>query len=261
VTLRYGGWDVEPLDCGVIELPGEALGPGFPDAVMTPVFVTLLRGHGRSALVDAGAGPCDVLWPGAAGLPAALERLGAAPDEITDVVLTHLDFDHAGGAVAGTWPEPLAPAFPGATVHVAAFGLDWWWLAEEQKFRVGPRILRALRDAGALATVADGADVLPGVRVRSAPGHCPGHCALEIAGDGGDVLLHLADVIHDRCHVEHPSWDALYDREKEVALATRTAFLAEAEQRGATVLASHIPSPGRIERRDGRAVWADVTSA
>ena len=47
----------------------------------------------------------------------------------------------------------------------------------------------------------------------------------------------------------------------EVALATRNALIAEAEQRGAIVLASHVPSPGRIERRDGRAVWADVTSA
>ena len=191
---------------------------------------------------------------GAAELPAALERAGVAADGITDVVLTHLDFDHAGGAVAGTWPEPLAPAFPGATVHVAAYGLDWWWAAEEQKFRVGPRILRALRDAGVLATFADGDDVLPGVRVRSAPGHCPGHSALEIAGAGSDVLLHLADVIHDRCHVEHPSWDALYDREADVALATRSALLSEAEERAAVVLASHIPSPraDRAARRTCR---------
>jgi glyoxylase-like metal-dependent hydrolase (beta-lactamase superfamily II) len=258
VTLSYGGWEVEPLDCGAIELPGEALGPDFPDAVMTPVSATLLRGHGHTALVDAGSGPCDVLWPGGAGLSAALERAGVTPDAITDVVLTHLDFDHCGGAVAGTWPEPLAPAFPAAAVHVASFGLDWWWEAEEQKFRVGPRILRTLRDAGVLATFADGSDVLPGVRVRSAPGHCPGHSALEIAGDGG-VLLHLADAIHDRCHVEHPSWDALYDREEDVALASRTALLDEAEERGATVLASHIPSAGRIVRRHGLAVWADLS--
>ena len=259
MTLRFGGWDVEPLMCGSIELPGEALGPGFPDSVATPVFATLLRGHGRTALVDAAAGPCDVLWPGATGLPDALAGLGVTPADVTDVVLTHLDFDHAGGTVAGAWPEPLAPAFPAATVHVAAFGLDWWWAAEEQTFRVGPRILRALRDAGVLATFDDGADVLPGVRVRSAPGHTPGHSALEIAGDEG-VLLHLADVIHDRCHVEHPSWDALYDRDVDVALATRTALLAEAEERAAVVMASHIPEPGRIERRDGRAVWADLTS-
>jgi glyoxylase-like metal-dependent hydrolase (beta-lactamase superfamily II) len=257
VTLRHGGWDVELLECGAIELPGEALGPDFPDVVMTPVLATLWRGHGRTALVDAGAGVCDVLWPGGAGLPAALERVGVSSEAITDIVLTHLDFDHAGGVVAGTWPEPLAPAFPSAAVHVADFGLDWWWNAEERPLRVGPGILRALRDSGVLETFPDGGEVLPGVRARSAPGHSPGHTVLEVASDDG-VLLHLADAIHDRCHVVHPEWDALYDREAEIALATRTALLAEAEQRGAVLIASHIDTPGRIDGSDGPAVWHDL---
>jgi glyoxylase-like metal-dependent hydrolase (beta-lactamase superfamily II) len=258
VTLHYGGWNVELLACGAIELPGEALGPEFDEAVMTPVLATLWRGHGRTVLVDAGAGPCDVLWPGGAGLPDALERIGVAPEEITDVVLTHLDFDHSGGVVAGTWPEPLAPAFPSAPVHVAEFELEWWSKAEERPLTVGPRILRALRDAGVLETFADGADVLPGVRARSAPGHCAGHAVFEVAGQEG-ALLHLADVIHHRSHVEHPDWDGIYDRRAEVALATRHALLSEAEERGALLVASHIEAPGRIERRDGRPVWVDVS--
>jgi glyoxylase-like metal-dependent hydrolase (beta-lactamase superfamily II) len=257
VTLQHGGWSVELLDCGAIELPGEALGPAFGEAVMMPVLATLWRGHGRTALVDAGAGPCDVLWPGGAGLPAALQRIGVAREEITDVVLTHLDFDHAGGAVAGTWPESLAPAFPSTPVHVAEFGLDWWWRAEERPLIVGTRILHALRDAGLLQTFADGADVLPGVRARSAPGHCAGHTALEVA-DGDGVLLHLGDAIHHRVHVEHPEWDSLYDRKAEIALATRTALLAEAEERDAVLIASHIDAPGRIARRDGLATWSDT---
>ena len=257
MTLRSGGWSIELLDCGAIELPGEALGPEFGEAVMTPVLATLWRGHGRTVLVDAGAGPCDVLWPGGAGLPDALERIGVAPEEITDIVLTHLDFDHAGGVVAGAWPEPLAPAFPSTPVHVAEFELDWWWTAEQRRLTVGTRILQALRDAGVLETFPDGADVLPGVRARSAPGHCAGHTALEVA-DADGVLLYLADAIHHRAHVEHPEWDSLYDRKAEVALATRTGLLAEAEERGAVLIASHIDSPGRIERRDGRATWSDI---
>lgn len=257
MTLRCAGWEIELLRCGEIEHPGEALGPHFPDTVTTPVLASLWRGHGRTALVDAGAGPCDVLWPGAAGLSGALAHAGVGPAEVTDVVLTHLDFDHSGGTVAGSWPGPLSPAFASATVHVASFELDWWWAAEEKPMRVGPAILRALRASGVLATFADGEDVLPGVLARSARGHCAGHSVLEAADDEG-VVLHLADVIHDRCHVEHPAWDRLYDREQDVALATRAALLAEAEARGATVLASHIPAPGRIERHDGVARWADL---
>ena len=257
MTLRQGGWSVDLLGCGAIELPGNAIGPAFDEPVMMPVLASLWRGHGRTALVDAGAGPCDVLWPGGAGLLGALERIEVAPAEITDIVLTHLDFDHSGGVVAGTWPEPLAPAFPTARVHVAAFDLDWWWNAEERRLRVGPRILRTLRAAGLLETFADGAEVLPGLRARSAPGHCAGHSVLEVA-DGDGVLLHLGDAIHDRLHVEHPEWDSHYDREAGIALETRTTLLAEAEERGAVLIASHIDAPGRIERHDDVAIWSDI---
>lgn len=258
MSLRYGGWEIELLDCGAIELPGEAIGPAFETPVTTPVLATLWRGHGHTALVDAAAGPCDVLWPGADGLPAALARLGVEPEHITDVILTHLDFDHSGGVVAGTWPDEIEPAFPSTPVRVADVDLDWWWRAEERPLNVGTPILHALRDAGVLETFSAGGEVLPGVRARSAPGHCAGHCTFEVAGEEG-VLLHIADAIHHRSHVEHPEWDGLYDRRAPLALKTRRALLAEAETRGATVIASHIERPGRIERRDGAARWVDLS--
>ena len=143
-------------------------------------------------------------------------------------------------------------------MHLLDVDLDYWPTAEAGRLRVGPQILRTLREASVVETVADGAEALPGVRARSAPGHCPGHCVLEVEGHEG-VLLHLADVIHHPLHVEHPGWDQLYDRRPEEALATRVALLAEAEARGAVILASHIDRPGRIERRDGTATWVDVS--
>jgi len=258
VTLRFGGWEIDLLDCGSIELPAAALGPEAAGPARTAVTATLLRGHGRTVLVDAGTGPCAVLWPGAGGdaLLGALERAGAAPSAITEILLTHLDFDHSGGVVAGAWPEPIAPAFGAAPVLVAEFGLDAWWAAEERTLNVGTRVLRCLRDAGVLSAFGDGTEPVPGVLARSAPGHSPGHTVLEISGEEG-VLLHLADVIHDRSHVEHPDWDGYYDDAADAALATRTALIAEAEARGAVVLASHVEAPGRIERRDGVASWVD----
>jgi glyoxylase-like metal-dependent hydrolase (beta-lactamase superfamily II) len=258
VTLRYGGWEIEQLDCGALDLPAEALGPGFDDPTPTPVLATLWRGHGRTVLVDSGSGAFDELWPGGAGLPAALRRAGVSPDEIGGIVLTHLDFDHAGGVVAGTLPDSVSPAFGSTPVCVLDVDLDSWATAEGGPLLIGPRVLRTLRTAGVLETFADGAEVLPGVRARSAPGHCAGHCVLEVAGEEG-VLLNLADVIHHPAHVEHPEWDRLYDRRPEIALATRRALLADAEARNCTLIASHIDGPGRIERRAGRAAWIAIS--
>jgi glyoxylase-like metal-dependent hydrolase (beta-lactamase superfamily II) len=260
VTLRHGGWQIDLLDCGTIALPAEALGPDVDGPRPVPVTATLLRGHGRTLLVDAGCGPCAVLWPGGGGtaLEGALAVAACSPSEVTDVLLTHLDFDHCGGAVAGTWPEPVAAAFPGASYLVASEGLDWWWEAEERPLNVGTPILRTLRDAGVLTSFEDGTTPLPQLRVRSAPGHSPGHTVLEISGEEG-VFLHLADAIHDRSHVPHPDWDGYYDAVAEQALATRIALLGEAEARGAVVIASHVEQPGRIVRRDGALAWADVS--
>ena len=259
MTLRFGGWEIDLLDCGSIELPAAALGPEAAGPARTAVTATLLRGHGRTVLVDTGTGPCAVLWPGAGGdgLVGALERAGARPDAITDVLLTHLDFDHSGGVVAGTWPDPIAPAFGSAPVLVAEFGLDAWWEAEERTFNVGTPILRHLRDAGVLVAFGDGTELVPGVRARTAPGHSSGHTVLEISGEEG-VLLHFADVIHDRSHVAHPDWDGYYDDDADAALATRNALIAEAEARGAVVLASHVDRPGRIVRRGVAAAWDDL---
>jgi glyoxylase-like metal-dependent hydrolase (beta-lactamase superfamily II) len=251
VTLRHGGWQIDLLDCGTIALPAEAVSPELDGPRPVPVTATLLRGHGRTLLVDAGCGPCAVLWPGGGGtaLGSALAVAGCSPAEITDVLLTHLDFDHCGGAVAGTWPDDIAPAFPQASYMVAADDIDWWWEAEERPLNVGTPVLR---------TVRDGTMPLPQVRVRSAPGHSPGHSVLEISGEEG-VLMHLADAIHDRLHVPHPDWDGYYDADAERALATRMALLGEAEARGATVIASHIEQPGRIVRRGGVLAWADLS--
>ena len=177
--------------------------------------------------------PCDVLWPGGAGLPAALERLGVAPGEITDVVLTHLDFDHAGGAVAGTWPEPLAPAFPSAPVHVAAFDLDWWWSAEERPLRVGPRILR---DAARRRPARDVRRRRRGAARRArALGARPLRRATACSRSRAATACCCTSPTRSTTAATSstPSGTASTTASAEIALATRTALLAEAEERGA----------------------------
>src|SRR5207248_5172707 len=60
------GWEVSLLCVGSLEFEA---GTVLPDAAATvPVNVLLLRGHGETLPVDAGSGPADVLWPGAARL-------------------------------------------------------------------------------------------------------------------------------------------------------------------------------------------------
>ena len=121
-------------------------------------------------LVDAGSGPADVIWPGAALLDAALESATVARDEIDAVVLTHLDFDHSGGTLSGTWPDELAPAFPRVILSEVGFGVPR--PNEREGWDVGTRMIAAYERAGRLERAADGAEFRPGLRLIGATGRC-----------------------------------------------------------------------------------------
>ncbi len=58
--------------------------------------------------------------------------------------------------------------------------------------------------------------------------------------------------------MEHPDWDRKFDSDVELAAATRGRLLEEMAERGVTVTASHIASPGRIVREPDGLRWRDV---
>ena len=56
-----------------------------------------------------------------------------------------------------------------------------------------------------------GDEIAPGVTALAAPGHTPGHLAVEVASDG-ERLLHIVDAALDPVsHLRHPDWFAAPD--------------------------------------------------
>ncbi len=124
----------------------------------------------------------------------SLEALGVEPATISDVVLSHLHFDHAGGL---TWERDgrLAPTFPRARVHVqrrefddarANFGIMTATYREENF---------APADQADAWRLLDGAgEIVPGIRAIPTPGHTRGHHSIAVEGRartlvfGGDLL-------------------------------------------------------------------------
>src|SRR5207248_287662 len=153
--------------------------------VVAPVNVLLLRGHGRTVLVDAGSGPFLSVWPGLTDdLAARLEAEDASPDLL---VLTHFDFDHSGGLVTGSAPDALRPTFPGVPVLAPAEALAEARGADADEEAVSTQVVAILDAAGLLDGYDDGAEPAPGLRLRSAPGHRLGHSILEV----GDSLVYV----------------------------------------------------------------------
>jgi glyoxylase-like metal-dependent hydrolase (beta-lactamase superfamily II) len=119
--------------------------------------------------------------------------------------------------------------------------------------------LAALDDGGLLAPCEPDAEIAPGVRLIAAPGHTPGHVAVEL-DNGGDSLLYLADVVLHEEQFAHPDWTSVVDVDPEMTVATRRVLLDQAVTRGAMVAGFHLRDATRLSR-DGpryRAERADT---
>ncbi len=142
----------------------------------------VVEAPGGLVLVDTG------IAPAARRVLAFLARLGRRPEDLTDIVVTHCDIDHVGGAAA-------VRAATGARLAVHADDADVV-AGRRPPVKGGPAmrvIVRAARFRPAEPDVllTDG-DVVAGLRVLHVPGHTPGSVAV-VRDDGvllsGDALL------------------------------------------------------------------------
>lgn len=197
-----------------------------------PVGGFLIRGGGRVILVDAGVGPIDEGGYVGGGLPASLRAHGVEPEAVTDVLFTHLHFDHVG------WASVEGRAtFPRATyrVHLA----DW------ERFVEGPDAVERVRDI--LLPVADRFElfegdltVVPGVVARWTPGHTPGSVVVAVTS-GGERALLLGDTVHSVVQLAEDDWTVVWDDDPVAASLARNALADEAAERGDAVVAAHFP--------------------
>jgi glyoxylase-like metal-dependent hydrolase (beta-lactamase superfamily II) len=110
--------------------------------------------------------------------------------------------------------------------------------------------LPALRDAGMLELVSGETEILPGVRLIPAPGHTPGHAAVELRSDGATALW-LADAVLHELDFAHPHLVSVVDVDPELTVRTRRELLERAADESALVGGFHLGRVGRVRRRAG----------
>jgi len=226
----------------------------------------LIRGGDRVAIVDAGVGaqsPLPLLSGGA--FLESLSSHGVKADEVTDVIFTHLHFDHIGWASLDG-----LPVFPNATYRCDS--RDWEYFVSPPPALasqpidhenplaalVAPGSGRALLDPVKHRLEAWDSDcsLLPGLDVRLAPGHTPGSGVMVVSSGTARAVL-LGDVAHCPVELLEDEWGGIGDVDPDLARRTRVALMREYEGLDVPITASHFPGLkfGRVLPGQGKRQW------
>jgi Zn-dependent hydrolases, including glyoxylases len=178
----------------------------------------LVETDGRLILIDTGIGNKQdarffghYYLHGNDSLIASIHKAGFSPEEITDVFLTHLHFDHVGGAVIKEG-DRLVPTFKNARYWSNAQHWDWAIAPNErEKASFLKENILPIQESGQLHFFegADGAEFLPGFQVRYVHGHTES-MMLPLLSYKGNRILYCADLLPSMHHLPLP-WVMAYD--------------------------------------------------
>jgi glyoxylase-like metal-dependent hydrolase (beta-lactamase superfamily II) len=234
------------------QAPDELARAGVGAEVVTPYNCLLIDAAGQTVLVDAGIARAGPPQATAGRLLDSLAAAGVATDDIDVVVITHGHADHVGGLVSEG-----KPVFAAARHYLARAEWDFW-MSEDVRTRIPEPLadmlitaarggLTAVADAGLLEQIDPPMSPLPGVTLLGAPGHTPGHLAVEIT-DAEPPLLYLTDAILHVLQFEHLDWTSLVDVDPPTTVKTRRALLEHASEANLLVAGFHLGRTGRISR-------------
>ncbi len=264
-----GGIQVGIHDHGFYRLDGGAMFGSVPRAIWSGLIPPdgdnrirlatnslILETGGRRFLVDVG---CGDKWTDKLRRIYGVDPVAPVPDaaSVTDVILTHLHFDHAGGIsrfVPGTAGE-LEPAYPGARVHLQEAN---WDVARAPGPRERASYLPenvAVLERAPLVLARGSAELVPGLWVHRSDGHTRGLQWVEIRGQGATVAF-PSDLIPTSRHLPVP-YAMGYDMHVELLLEEKAEFLRRAVAGDWIVVFVHDPDvPAARIRVDERGHYA-----
>ncbi len=179
--------------------------------------VLLVRTPGKNILIDTGIGNklsakqlsiFQVTSPWS--VVTDLDELGLRREDIDLVLLTHCDFDHAGGIVMHNSKGEEELSFPNAVHYVQE--KEWEDVEHPNRRALSTYFsenFALLKKEGKLKTIRGDIEVCPGVTLRYTGGHTRGHQLVELQSNG-ETAVHLGDLYPTHAHT-NPLWTMAYD--------------------------------------------------
>ncbi|MEM8885931.1 MAG: MBL fold metallo-hydrolase [Planctomycetota bacterium] len=241
--LRLGQFEIHTVPSGDFALDGGAMfgvvpqplwartnPPDEKNRIDLGMRLMLVKDGERTWLVDTGIGD---KWSDKqngiyrlenALLPdEAVRAAGHDPASITDVVLTHLHFDHGGGSTRADG----TPVFEQARYHLQRAQFEWARdPAPKDRASYRPLDFMPLFEQDRLVLHDGRIEVADGIELLVVDGHTPGQQLVKIEGDG-QTLLYTADLVPTATHLRTP-YVMAYDNEPLKTIAEKVEWLGRA---------------------------------
>jgi glyoxylase-like metal-dependent hydrolase (beta-lactamase superfamily II) len=219
----------------------------------------LVNTGSKLILIDSGAG---TLYGACCGhLIENLRASGYTPEQVDEVLLTHLHADHVGGIAPGG-----IVVFPNAVIRSSKLDADYWLNDTNEKaaqdflrpmFEGDKASLKPYIAAGRYMPFEGEQEIVPGIRAIPLPGHTPGHTSYVVESRGQKLLV-WGDVVHvTAIQFPDPTVTVKYDSNEDQAEMDRKRVFADAAKAGYWIGAAHISFPGlgHVGMRNAAFVW------
>lgn len=270
MSLSLGHFVVHAVDDGTVAFDGGAMFGVVPkplwerahpadarNRIRLAVRCMLITDGARRVLVDDGIG---THWDGkhrdmygieqtASHLEQSLARAGCSRETITDVVLTHLHFDHAGGTTRGEGSERHL-TFPNATYHLQR--RHWKWAhqpSDKDRGSFRPEDFEPLERSGRLHLIEGATELYPGLHLFISEGHTVGLQLVRLQSDE-QTLLYCGDLVPTTAHLK-PAWVASYDLYPLTVIEEKKMLLAQAVEDKSILFFEHDPHIAACTVKDG----------
>jgi len=237
-----------PIETGNLKLDGGAMFGVVPKVLWQKVYpcdeqnlcnwamrCLLIVDGDRKILIDNGIGnKQDEKWlshyylNGDATLEDSLMKAGYRPEDITDMIITHMHFDHCGGSVK--WNADRSGfelAFPNAMYWTSRQQFEW---ATQPNRREEASYLKEnilpIQESGRLRLIEEEGEFIPNIMFRLYNGHTEGQLIPHINYHGRTVVF-MADLMPSAAHIPMP-WIMAYDTRPLDTLKDKERFYEEA---------------------------------
>ncbi|MCE7058760.1 MBL fold metallo-hydrolase [Dyadobacter sp. CY343] len=177
---------------------------------------------------------------GDATLISSIQKKGFAPGDITDVLLTHLHFDHVGGAVRFQDQARLVPTFPNATYW--SNEAHWEWAVNpnpREKASFLKENILPLQESGQLKFIQDNVSPFGSMDFLYVNGHTE-QMMLPVITYKDQKIIYVADLLPSSFHIPLP-WIMSYDMRPLQTMDEKQALLQDAADGNHILIFEHDP--------------------